>query len=376
MRIAIDARLNAYRVGGIPQYTRRLAAALAEAAPADTLVTLQHREQRAPLVAAENAERMTLITPPHHRFERLSLPAELLRVRAGVLHFPDFIAPPLCPAPAVVTIHDLAFLRFPEILDDAARAYYGQVGASARRAAAVIAVSEATRRDIVELLGLPPERVDVVYEAAAPGLAPPAPAEDGEEAPELGGARLTPGSFALFVGTVEPRKNLPLLLRALKTCVDRRQDRRYRLVVAGAAGWRDGPIYEALRDLRLGDAVVMAGKVTDAELRWLYGACRMYLNPSRYEGFGLPLLEAMACGAACLAASGSSLPEIGGEAAAYLPPDDEGAWADAIEALWEDGERRALLGRLGVARAAQFSWARAARETLAIYRRVAGNVER
>jgi glycosyltransferase involved in cell wall biosynthesis len=368
VRIAIDARLNAYRIGGIPQYTRQLAAALAAAAPHDTLVTMQHIRQPEPLVIAPNTRRMALVTPPHHRYEAITLPIELLRARASVIHFPDLIMPPRCPAPAVITIHDLAFLHFPEILDDAARRYYGQIERSARQAAAVIAVSEATRQDIVERLGLPVERIDMVYEAAAPyfrplGLAPGSSRLFGENT-------LMARDFLLFVSTIEPRKNLPMLLQALRICRDRHPERGYQLVVAGARGWREAPIYQTIQDLRLGDAVRFLGPVSDDQLCWLYNACRIYLNPSRYEGFGLPLLEALACGAPCVASSSSSLPEVAGDAAICLPPDDPGAWADAVITLWENDAERARLGLAGRARAQRFSWERAAQETLAIYRRV------
>jgi glycosyltransferase involved in cell wall biosynthesis len=369
MRIAIDARLNAYRVGGIPQYTRRLTEALADAAPHDTLVIMQHREHHAPLVTSPNAHRLTLFTPPHHTLEPFVLPLELLRARADIIHFPDFIVPPVCPGRAVTTIHDLAFLRYPEILDDQARAYYGQVRDSAQRAAAVIAVSEATRRDIVEHLGLPAERIDLIYEAAAPNFVPLDIAED--QTRTIGKVHAAAGSFLLFVSTIEPRKNLPVLLQALKICRDRCPARNYQLILAGSQGWRDEAVHTTMRDLRLGDAVSFAGKVSDEQLRWLYCACRLYVNPSRYEGFGLPLLEALACGAACLASNTSSLPEIGGDVPIYLSPDEPDAWADAIASLWGDDDQRAERGRRGIVRAQQFSWQRAARETLAVYRRVA-----
>jgi glycosyltransferase involved in cell wall biosynthesis len=371
MRVAIDARLNAYRIGGIPQYTRRLTEALAEITPETTILTLQHHEQHAPLVSAPNVQRIACFTPPHHRWERFAMPIELLRARADVAHFPDVIAPTLRPCRAVTTIHDLAFLHFPEILDDAARVFYGRVRESVRRSDAVIAVSEATRRDIVEQLQVAPETIDLVYEAAGPGFAP-LDLQSGEQ--HLFGAdQIIARSFALFVSTIEPRKNLSTLLRALRICRDRRPDRDYRLIVVGARGWRDESIFATLQELRLSEAVLFVGKVSDSDLRWLYCACRMYINPSLYEGFGLPLLEAMACGAACLASDTSSLPEIGGAAAIYVSPHEAEQWADTIAALWDDTDRCAELGRLGRARSQQFSWERAARETLAIYRRVCGN---
>jgi glycosyltransferase involved in cell wall biosynthesis len=375
VRIGIDARLNAYRGGGIAQYTRQLLAGLAPLAPDDTLVSLQHVSQRQPLVAAPNVQRATLFTPPHHRLESLALPVELLPRRLTLLHCPDFIAPRFWPGAVVVTIHDLAFLHYPDILDASARRYYGQVRASVWRASAVIADSESTRRDITHFLGLPPERVDVVYVAAASVFAPRsvAPGETrmvGQKWLLGPPTPLQAGSFALFVSTLEPRKNLPMLLRALRGCLDRQPGAGYRLVVAGARGWNDGEIFETVRELRLADAVAFTGSVSQDDLLWLYNACRFYVNPSLYEGFGLPVVEALACGTPTLAAASSSIPEVAGDAALLLPPHDVAAWAEAMERLWHDASLQHTLAQRGPLQAAQFSWERAARETLAIYRRV------
>lgn len=367
-RIGIDARLNAYRQGGIAQYTRELLAALAPLAPADELVALQHARQRAPLVAAPNVRRAALLTPPHHRLEQLALPLELLPHRLDLLHSPDFIPPLRRPCPAVITIHDLAFIRFPEILDAGARRFYGRIRAAAHGAEAVIAVSEATRADIADLLDLPPARVDVVYEAAGPAFRPLDAAERTPRA--VNGRRLEPGAFMLFVSTIEPRKNIETLLRALRICLDRRPQAGYKLVLAGAPGWLDAPIYALARELGLGPAADFIGPAAPADLLWLYGACRLYLNPSIYEGFGLPALEALACGAPALVADTSSLPEVVGDAAVRLPPREPEAWAEAIARLWDDEAARAELSRRGPAQAARFSWTRAAAETLQIYRRV------
>jgi glycosyltransferase involved in cell wall biosynthesis len=375
MRIAIDARLNAYRQGGIPQYTRQLLTALADVARDDhQFISLQHRDHLRPLAVAPNVVRRTVLTPPHHRFEPWAFPLEVLLAWPDILHCPDFIAPIHRPCPAVVTIHDLAFLHYSDLLEETAREYYSQVKSSAARADAVIAVSEATRQDIVQFLDIPVEEVAVIHEAAAP-LYGPIELREGE-ARVLGSTPVAADTFMLFVSTLEPRKNLPMLLQALRICLDRRPDRPYRLVVAGSRGWRDELIFQAVRDLRLGDHVLFVGPVGQYDLRWLYNACRLYINPSLYEGFGLPLLEAMACGAACLAAATSSLPEIGGNAALYIPPLDPGLWADAIEALWDDQERREELGRLGSAQAQRFSWKRAARETLKVYQQVVERAKR
>ncbi|NTW01841.1 MAG: glycosyltransferase family 4 protein, partial [Oscillochloris sp.] len=329
MRIGIDARLNAYRLGGIAQYTRMLLAAMAPLIGDDSLIALQHRRQRHPMTVARNVGRVLLHTPPHNRFEPLSLPLELLPHRLDLLHTPDFVAPRLRPCPAVVTIHDLAFLRFPAILDAPARRYYSQVRASAYAAQAIIAVSEATRADIVELLGLPSERIDVVYEAAAPYFRPVNVIPNEER--QINEQTLRAGNFLLFVSTIEPRKNLETLLRALRICLDRRPQAGYRLAIAGVRGWLDGPVFDLIRELHLTDYLDFLGWPAPEQLIWLYSACRLYLNPSLYEGFGLPVLEALACGATAVVADTSSLPEVAGDAALLVPPRDVGAWAEVIE---------------------------------------------
>lgn len=369
MRIGIDARLNAYRQGGIAHYTRQLLGALAPLAPDDTIVALQHFRQLRPLAMDPNVVRAGLFTPPHHRFEQIALPLELLPRRLNVLHCPDFIPPFRRPCPAVITVHDLAFLRFPAILDAGARRYYGQIEHAVVNADAIIAVSEATRNDIVELLAVPPERIDVVYEAAAPEFRPRDVPPDTTRT--INGVTLQARRFMFFVSTIEPRKNIATLLRALRICRDRRPSADYRLVLAGARGWLADPIYALVEELMLGDAVVFLGGVDRESLHWLYNACRIYVNPSLYEGFGLPVLEALASGAPSLVADTSSLPEVAGDAAQLVPPTEIGAWADAMMALWHNEAARADLAERGPRQAARFSWSRAAEETLAIYRRIA-----
>ncbi|NCC33828.1 MAG: glycosyltransferase family 1 protein [Chloroflexia bacterium] len=365
-RIGVDARLNAYRQGGIAQYTRQLLGAMAALAPDLEFVALQHYRQREPLAVAPNLRRATMITPPHHRYEQLSLPLELWTQRLSLLHCPDFIAPRRRRCPAVITIHDLAFLHYPDILDADARRFYAQIRAAAHDADGVITVSEATRNDIVSLLDLPAEQITVIYEAADPSFQPLGLRPDATRT--INGHQLTATSFLLFVSTIEPRKNLETLLHALRLLLDRDPGVPYQLVAAGAPGWLDEPIYRLVRELHLADHVWFAGKVAHDELIWLYNACRLYLNPSLYEGFGLPMLEALACGAPTIVADTSSLPEIVGKAGICVPPQDPAAWADTIAALWHDEAARTALVRRGPPHAARFTWQRAAQETLAVYR--------
>ncbi|MFM2033341.1 MAG: hypothetical protein RLZZ297_2106 [Chloroflexota bacterium] len=361
MNIAVDARLNAYRTGGIPQYTQQLIDAWVADPALPPLTIYQSRRQRTPLTT--HARHRTLYTPPHHWAEAATLPLEIALDRPDVVLFPDVIAPHVRPFRAVVTIHDLAFLLYPEILDAAATRFYGRIVESTAAADAVIAVSHATKADIVRLLGVDPARIHVIHEAAAPFAVP---AQTRTPTRVVNGTTLQAGSFLLFVSTIEPRKNLPLLLAALRICRERHPDRGYHLVAAGARGWRDAPIVAAIGEYGLSDAVTLTGAVDTADLHWLYTHCRLYCNPSRYEGFGLPLLEALACAAPALASDCSSLPEVGGDAARYLPVDDPGAWADAIDALWVDDAARAAMAAAGPRQAALFSWQRAAHATHAL----------
>lgn len=369
MNIAIDNRLASYRIGGVPQYTQQLITAMARSAEADDRFTLiDHRKPlRGSTVFGTNIAHRRVWTPPHNRWEQTLLPLELWNIRADVIHFPDFIPLFRLRAPTVITIHDLAFLRYPQILDAEAGRYYGQIGRAVERADAIIAVSDSTRRDIVELLKVPEERVAVVHEAAAPHFQPIDPAAD--PARKINDHLLHKNTFALFVGTLEPRKNLPVLLHALRVLLDRGGEPP-RLVVAGPRGWLDDPIFKLVQTLRLEDDVQLIGSVDARDLVWLYNACRVYLHPELYSGFGLPVLEAMQCGAPVLVADTSSLPEVAGGAAHLLPPNDVEAWAAAWRAIWDDAMLREQLRSAGRARAAQFSWSRAARETLEIYRRV------
>lgn len=366
--IAIDARLNAYRGGGIARYTHKLIAALAQAAPDQRWLVLNHRRAREPLVTAPNVDHARLWTPPHHRWEQWTLPVEVALRRPALLHSPDFVPPLRRPFPAVITVHDLAFRLFPEILDHAARRFYGQIDQAVRSADAIIADSHATARDMSDLLDVPPERINVIHLAAdieplnvAPG-----------DTRTIGGVTWTADQFITFVSTLEPRKNVPTLLRTMRVLLDRQPHTPYRLALAGRRGWLDDEIFRLLRDERLGEAVIWIEQPSDEEVRWLLSACRIYVNPSLYEGFGLPALEALACGAPTLVANTSSLPEVVGDAALLVPPTDVAAWADMIERLWHDAALRHDLRRRGPQQAAQFSWERTARQTIAVYRSVLG----
>jgi glycosyltransferase involved in cell wall biosynthesis len=367
LHVALDARLYHYSRAGIGQYTRQLLRALAAAAPDVRFTALQMRGMPEPLVAAPNVAVRRLATPSHHRWEQLGLAVELAALRSDVLHSPDFVPPFRRRCPAVITVHDLAFLLFPEMLTPASRRYYGQIHRAVRSAEAIVVVSESTRRDLLRLTDAPPERVRVVLEAADPDFRPLSPAG---LAAGLGALKrpLPPAGFFLFVGTIEPRKNLPLLLDAYAAA--RARGLRRGLVVAGSRGWLFEETLRKAAALGLEDSLTLFGPASPAELRVLYNAAWALTLPSRYEGFGLPALEAMACGTPVLAAEVASLPEVVGAGGRLLPLTAE-AWTEALLGLDQNAAERAALATRARAQAARFSWERAAAETLAIYQEVA-----
>jgi glycosyltransferase involved in cell wall biosynthesis len=364
LHVAIDARLADYTAGGIAWYTLLLTRALADLGQPErfSLLRASRPTLDAELVPGVPAAR--LFTPPHHRLEQLALPLELLRLRPDVLHSPDFIPPRLGPWKRVITVHDLGFIYFPETLTAESRRYYGQIRMAVRRADRIIAVSRSTRDDLVKLVGADPAGIEVIYEAADPSFGP-LPRLQAEETTR----RLAiPPPYILFVGSFEPRKNLLVLLEAFARI---RREADVRLVLAGRRGWLHEPIFRRLAEPDLEPHVRVHEGPTRAELAALYSSAAALAFPSLYEGFGLPVLEAMACGCPVVASDRASLPEIVGQAGLLVPAEDVAELAGALLHVLADGELRQALIAKGLERAGQFSWAKAAAETLAVYRRVA-----
>ena len=360
--IALDCRLVGY-AAGIARYATLLGEALAQLDGPEAFVVLRGRRAGSEQFGGLRQHRA--LTPPHHRFERISLPLELMSRQPwpDLLHSPDHVAPAWGNWKSVVTLHDLAFLLYPETHTAASRAYYASAGVSARRAARVIAVSQRTASDAVRLLGVDPARMRVVPEAAAPTFRPRAAAVFEPLANRLQIDRDRP--YVLFVGTLEPRKNLVFLLEVFALLRGRID---VQLVLAGARGWLDEPIFGAHARLGLGDNARFVGPQNEEDLAILYTHASALALPSVYEGFGLPVLEAMACGAPVVCSDAGPLPEVAGSAAIVVPPNDVGAWADRLYDVLSDSRRADEMRQRGFARAAEFSWHRAALMTRDVYR--------
>ena len=370
MRIGIDARLIYYRQAGIGQYTQSLIEGLAHEDPpeqGDEFVVLQHRRDTRPLTPAPHFRRRSTWTPCHHRLEQLTLPLEVWPLKLDLLHSPDYIPPFRRNCRSVITVHDLAFLHYPELLTAESARYYGQIDRAVRDAEGIIAVSHSTRRDLMNLLGVPAHRVTVVHEAANPAFRL---LDDEADALNVVRARYgLPERFILFLGTIEPRKNLPTLIQAYGLLRTIEGAGVPPLVVAGAQGWLFDSVFALTEQLGLADEVLFTGGIPWADVPAFYSLAEVFVFPSLYEGFGLPPLEAMACGTPVIAADVSSIPEVVGDAGLLIDPNDAEGLAETLGRVLNEAALRQDLRRRGLERAREFSWDRAARETLTVYRR-------
>jgi glycosyltransferase involved in cell wall biosynthesis len=363
-----------YRGAGINGYIHQLLQHLpgvagAEAQPFEYIAYL-YDARFAPLAGLRVARAGWDTRKPWRRivWEQTRLAA--LSRSLDLLHGLAFALPMACACPAVVTVHDLSFYRYPQAFRRFNRAYLGWITrVSVRKAARVIAVSESTRQDVIAFCGVPGERVVVVPNGVTGEFCP----ADARAVAEFRRRKGLPERFILFLGTLEPRKNIERLLEAYARMVAGRAAREApTLVIAGARGWFYDTIFARAGRLGLADRVIFPGFVPAEELPWWYRAAELFVYPSLFEGFGLPVLEAMACATPSITSSVSSLPEVAGDAAVLVAPEDTAALAAAMARVLDDPALAARMRAAGLRQAARFPWTRTARETVAVYRAVLG----
>ena len=286
---------------------------------------------------------------------------------AELFHATEHLLLPLHGAPTVLTVHDLIFRRYPAHHKRLNRWYLNAtMPLFSRRAGHIIAVSEQSKRDVVEAYGIPPDKITVIYEAADPRFCPQPPATVTTVRERIG----LPERYVLFVGTIEPRKNLARLLAAFERV--RAAGLTDALVIVGKRGWLYDAFFAQLEGSPARDAVIFPGFVPDADLPAVYAGAQVLAFPSEFEGFGLPVLEAMACGTPVICSNTSSLPEVAGDAALLIDPLDTNTLTDALERVLQDETLREQMRGRGLTQAGRFSWVRAAEETLAVYQKVMG----
>jgi glycosyltransferase involved in cell wall biosynthesis len=370
--IYLDVSAAVHHRAGLGRYAESLARALITAHP-DRYALFYNRERGVePLVGLEHLPTHT-VALGYKPWRMLVWLGQLARVgfdhllpEAELFHATEHLLLPLRSIPAVLTVHDLIFRYLPAHHKPLNRWYLNlTMPLYCRRATHIVAISECTRRDLIAAYSLPPERITVIYEAAAPRFHPQPP-----EAVAAARARYgLPERYLLFVGTIEPRKNLPRLLAAFEAV--HADGLAEGLVVVGRRGWLYGDFFARLERSPVRDVVLFPGYVPDEDLPAIYAGAQALVLPSLYEGFGLPVLEAMACGTPVVCSNASSIPEIGGDVALYFDPTDVEAMTKIISRVLHDAALREEMQTRGLVQAARFSWERAAQETQAVYRQVA-----
>jgi glycosyltransferase involved in cell wall biosynthesis len=371
MNIGVNFYMGGPERGGIDWSISHLLPPLLQAGARHSftlLTNLPRKDVFAEFHHPPNLKVVSFQMPNYTMWEQVGLPLLLARDRPSLFHSP-FGLPIVCPSPGIATIHDLCFITHPETFTHRMRTYFRLfIPRSARRARIVLTVSETSRRRLVELFGIPETKVRVVPNGIAADFHP---IRDPRRLADVRKAHGLPERFILYVGTREPRKNVVTLLRACQRlwargCVEK-------LVLVGRRGWLSEPIEEFVRRAGLDDRVVFAGYLPRRDLPAVYSAATLFVFPSICEGFGLPPVEAMACGTPVVASNASALPEVLGTAARLVNPLDPAGLALAIEEVLDDERLRERLRADGFERATMYRWDAAARRVLQIYEEVCGN---
>lgn len=366
-RIGMDGTPLLGQRSGVGYYTGNLLAALAHETPEWQYLLYSNRPLR-PLEPDLNGAVEIDSYFPQSRWlwMQMVLPRAIRRNPPQLFHFPNALAPLWQPSPFVLTIHDASLFVYgqyhPWARHLTVRLLLPLV---ARRADAIITVSHHARAELVRVLGLPPEKIHVVYEAAASHFAP---VTDPARLAAVRHKYRLPETFLLYVGTLEPRKNLLRLARAV-ACL-REEGVDVPLIMAGPQGWMMSDFQREVARLGMLDRIRYLGYLPLPDLPVLYSLATVFVFPSLYEGFGLPPLEAMACGTPVLTSNRSSLAEVCGDAACLVDPEDVASISDGLRCLLGDAALRAELSRRGRQRVQRFSWEHAARKTAAVYRQV------
>jgi glycosyltransferase involved in cell wall biosynthesis len=371
MRIGIDAHAIGSRTAGNETYIKNLIAALAEIDSENQYVLFFTREDVANEWVGRYKNFSVHLVKPHNRYLRIpvSLPLAVLQSGVDLLHV-QYTAPPVCFKPVVTTIHDLSFEHLPEFYTPRERyLFHLAISFTARRAARILTVSEYSRQDLLTTYHLSPEKVVVTPDAIGSQFGP---VRDPEKITAVKKKYRIEKDYLLSVGTLQPRKNIVRLIKAYDALRSSDDEFAHQLVIVGRKGWLYQDIFRVAQGSRHLSDILFTGYVDEEDLPALYNGATAFVYPSIFEGFGLPVLEAMACGTPVVTSNSSSLPEVVGDAGLTVDPYDELAIQKAIQRVVFDEVLRQKLVKRGLAQAQKFSWQKTAEMTLNVYKQVLG----
>ena len=373
-QIGIDVTSAVTQGGGIGRYTRELIFALLQE-DKQSAYRLFHAKMPAtlpvpnPIPTAPNATNHPAPISDKWLYRlwyrlHLPLPIQWVTGELDLFHSPDFTLPPIQGnIPTLLTVHDLSFVHFPDTFTPALVNYLnGVVPRSVQRATHILADSQATKRDLMGIWNTPSDKITVLLAGVNERFQP----ETDEQLLTAVRAKYKLGDapYLLSLGTIHPRKNYQMLIKAFKQIAEQYP---HNLYIAGGKGWLYEPVFAEIEAQGLTERVRFIGFVDDDDLPALYSAATLFLFPSLYEGFGLPLLEAMGCGVPVVTSNASSLPEVAGDSARQLDPTAPHQWTTAIAQLLDQPEQRAKMVSTGFLQARRFSWHRSARKLLDLY---------
>jgi glycosyltransferase involved in cell wall biosynthesis len=365
--VGFDIRPLIFTKAGIKTYLYNLVRGLARTGKCRLSLFVSSKSNIEWNSVSENI-REELVRLPHINswcesfWQEFLLPRAVARKGIEVFHGPRFFVPKRLSCPSVVTVHDLAFRKFPGlVLPKTAKTFDGLVSSSVKAANRIIVPSQATKADLQKFYGVAQDKIVIVHEAAEQEFCQCGDQKKIEALKRKLGIR---ARFILSVGTIEPRKNYSNLLKAYSML--KIQD-DLQLVLVGGSGWLYEDVFRTVKELGLEEKVIFAKHMDTAPLVQLYNSCEVFVFPSLYEGFGLPVLEALQCGACVVASDTSSLKELFGDCCYLVQPQDASSIAAGIERVLSDRTLSDELKARGKARAAEFSWEKAANDTLAVY---------
>ncbi len=371
MRIGIDAHAIGSRLTGNETYIKNLVLALAQIDAVNEYVLFFTHPEMVKAWEGRFPNFRVRLVRPHAAYARipLSLPLAIYETGVDLLHV-QYTAPPWSPRPIIVTIHDLSFEHFPQFFTAKERFFFKRtIPRTARKAAKVLTVSEYSRRDLIETYSLPPEKVVVTPNGVGPSFKP---VRDEEPLAALRKKYGIEREYLLSVGNLQPRKNLARLIQAYTKLRETVEEFRCQLVIVGKRAWLYRHIFHEAHRSRYAGDVILTDYVPEEDLPGLYSGAMAFVYPSIFEGFGLPVVEAMACGTPVVTSNSSAMPEVVGEAGLMIDPYDEDALARAMLRVVEDAQLQAQLSEQGLLQAAKFTWRRTAERTLAVYEEVVG----